>query len=130
MTVLLDGRIACGCDDGTILIFYFGTANVDDDSNEQRWDREAYGLSGNSGQVNDVYGDVHGGDRDRADEPSLHVRGMCRVSISQTLKLHTAGVTGLCLLPTVNGDCRLGSSSWDGTVRYRLHSTRCPKSTL
>jgi WD40 repeat protein len=100
MAVLLDGRIACGCDDGTILLVHVNT----------RSQRSSPPL------------DAHrGSDRSQPEEglahrDGVHSTGNCHAGISQTLNLHTAGVTSLCILPS-NGHCRMASASWDGTVR-------------
>jgi len=112
MAVLLDGRIACGCDDGTILLVHVHTRSQPGGGRGERAGepRSSLPLDAHRG------GDMSQPGEYLAHRHGVHSTGNCHAGISQTLNLHTAGVTSLCILPS-DGHCRMASASWDGTVR-------------
>ena len=96
LAALPDGRIVCGCDDGALLFVLLSCS-----PHSRAADSEAQG-------VHDAI--VQG-------QSGLEEAGRCSVANSTIVRLHSAGVTSLQLLPSLRGPCLLASASWDGTVR-------------
>ena len=116
MAVLDDGRIVCGCDDGAILLIHFhaSTSPSESDSSKQDSSGRASGSQRDRATCDWGRSDLCPG---HVDGYRLEETGMCRAWCGQTLRLHTAGITNLCLLPNNHGSYRIASASWDGTVR-------------
>lgn len=125
LVVLPDGRIACGCDDGTILIIHLHipcSADLDNNNDRQQSTVDKATTLQESAQTSVHREEGYAQDDSEDDEPEdrgLDTAGNIRASCDprEVLGLHTAGVTSLCLIPSPQGPCRLASSSWDGTVR-------------